>query len=124
MIDADGVEVRGRDRLRAAWSDCFRSFPDYHLGVKEWFQNGRTVGMFGTASGTFAIGGQLPAENRWRSPAAWRAVVRDHRIAQWQVYLDPVPAQRSMSGHRPESGPPDDAGPPEGRGSPTPTAGT
>jgi hypothetical protein len=100
MIDADGVEVRGRDRLRAAWVDCFRAFPDYHLGVKEWFQSGRTVGMFGTASGTFAVGDQLPAENRWRAPAAWRAVVREHQIAQWHVYLDRAPVLRSMGVRR------------------------
>jgi hypothetical protein len=117
-IDAEGVEVRGRDRLRTLWSDCFRAFPDYHLGVKEWFQNGRTVGMFGTASGTFAVGDQLPAENRWRAPAAWRAVVRDHRIAQWQVYLDRAPALKSMTGRRAESGRPVETGPPEGKGSP------
>jgi SnoaL-like domain len=100
MIDAQGLEVRGRDRLRAAWTDCFRSFPDYHLGVKEWFQNGRVVGMFGTASGTLAVGTVLPAENRWRAPAAWRAVVRDHLIAQWQVYLDREPILKVAGARR------------------------
>jgi SnoaL-like domain len=118
MIDADGAEVRGRDRLRAAWTDCFRAFPDYHLGVKEWFQNGRTVGMFGTASGTFAVAGQLPAENRWRAPAAWRAVVRDHQIALWQVYLDRAVALKTMGDRKAERGPAAEAAPPSGMGSP------
>jgi ketosteroid isomerase-like protein len=117
MIDADGIEVRGRDRLRSAWTDRFRAFPDYHLGVKEWFQSGRTVGMFGTASGTFAVGAQLPAENRWRAPAAWRAVVRDHRIAQWQAYLDPAPSLRSMDAHKLEPGRTGEPAAPPGNGS-------
>jgi ketosteroid isomerase-like protein len=123
MIDPDGVEVRGRDRLRAAWADLFRAFPDYHLGVKEWFQNGRTVGMFGVASGTFAVGEQLPAENRWKAPAAWRAVVRDHRIAQWQAFLDRAAAQRSMGARRAEPERAAEAAAPAGNGSPSPTAG-
>ncbi len=110
MIDAEGSEVRGRDRLRSVWAECFRSFPDYHLGVKEWFQNGRVVGMFGTASGTFAVGEHLPAENRWRAHAAWRVVVRDHQIAQWQVYLDREPALRAMGARRAAAGP-DEAAP-------------
>ncbi len=122
MIDADGAEIRGRDRLRAAWTDRFRAFPDYHLGVKEWFQNGRTVGMFGTASGTFAVGDQLPAENRWRTPAAWRAVVRDHQIALWQAYLDRAPALKTMGDRRVEAGPATGAAAAPGNGSPpTPT---
>jgi ketosteroid isomerase-like protein len=118
MIDSDGAEIRGRERLRAAWAECFRAFPDYHLGVKEWFQNGRTVGMFGIASGTFAVGGQLPAENRWRAPAAWRAVVRDHQIAVWQVYSDRAPALRSMEGHATDAGRVAAAASPPGNGSP------
>jgi SnoaL-like domain len=118
MIDAEGAEIRGRERLRAAWTDCFRSFPDYHLGVKEWFQSGRTVGMFGVASGTFAVGGQLPAENRWRTPAAWRAVVRDHQIAVWQVYYDRAPALKSMGAHKSDSGRAAEAASPPGNGSP------
>ena len=95
-VDGLGQEVRGREKLRELWAGYFRSFPDYHLAVKEWFQNGRVVGMFGTASGTFAVGTELPVENRWKVPAAWRAVVRDHQIAQWQVYVDSEPLWKLM----------------------------
>jgi hypothetical protein len=117
MIDADGTEIRGRDRLREAWTERFRAFPDYHLGVKEWFQNGRTVGMFGTASGTFAAGDQLLAEHRWRAPAAWRAVVREHQLALWQVYLDRAPVLKAMQRPKGASERPTEAGPPLGNGS-------
>jgi ketosteroid isomerase-like protein len=109
FTNAEGEEIRGKDRLRATWAGYFRSFPDYHLGVKEWFQNGRVVAMFGVASGTFAVGELLPAENRWKAPAAWRAVVRDHQIAQWQIYLDRAPILKVMGSKRPES--PRSAGP-------------
>lgn len=100
FVDALGQEIRGKARTRDAWAEYFRLFPDYHCGVKEWFQNGRVVAMFGTASGTFAVGGELPAERRWRIPAAWRAVVRDHLIALWQVYADNEPVWKATGAKR------------------------
>ncbi|MGB7124507.1 MAG: nuclear transport factor 2 family protein [Thermoplasmata archaeon] len=96
FVDGLGQEVRGRERLREAWRTYFEWFPDYHLGVKEWFQNGRVVGMFGTASGTYAVAGELPVRNRWRTPAAWRAVVREHQLSHWQVYADNEPVWKIM----------------------------
>lgn len=96
FVDGLGQEYRGREKLRESWRTYFEWFPDYHLGVKEWFQNGRVVAMFGVASGTFAVGTELPVENRWKAPAAWRAVVRDHTIAQWHVYLDSEPIWKRM----------------------------
>lgn len=96
FVDSLGQEVRGKERLREAWAAYFRWFPDYHLAVREWFQNGRVVAMFGTASGTFAVGPDLPAQNRWKTPAAWRAVVREHQLAQWQVYADLEPVWKVM----------------------------
>jgi hypothetical protein len=33
------------------------------------------VAIFGEAGGTIAASGKLPSENKWRTPAAWLAVV-------------------------------------------------
>jgi ketosteroid isomerase-like protein len=96
FVDGLGQEVRGRDRVREGWRAYFETFPDYHIGVKEWFQNGRVVAMFGIASGTYAVGTDLPAENRWKIPSAWRAVVRDRQIAHWQVFADNEPVWKMM----------------------------
>jgi len=96
FVDSLGQEVRGKERLRETWGSYFRSFPDYHLAVREWFQNGRVVAMFGTASGTLAAGSELPVQNRWKTPAAWRAVVREHLVTHWQVYADHEPMWKVM----------------------------
>ena len=96
FVDGLGQEVRGKEKMCEAWRTYFATFPDYHLAVREWFQNGRVIGMFGTASGTFAVGADLPVQNRWRVPAAWRAVVRDHLVAHWQVYADNEPVWKVM----------------------------
>jgi hypothetical protein len=86
FTDSLGQEVRGKERMREGWATYLVMFPDYHIGVKEWFQNGRVISLVGVASGTFAVNGNLPAENRWRIPAAWRVVVRDTQIAPvWKV---------------------------------------
>jgi ketosteroid isomerase-like protein len=97
FTDSVGQEVRGHERLREAWTSYFAMFPDYHIGIKEWFQNGRVVALFGQASGTFSVNGTLPAENRWKMPAAWRAIVRDNRIVQWQVFADNEPVRRVLA---------------------------
>lgn len=96
FVDGLGQEFRGKEKVRDGWAANFAWFPDYHLAVKEWFQNGRVVGMFGVASGTFAVGAELPVQNRWKSPAAWRAVIRDHQVAQWSVYSDSEPLWKVM----------------------------
>ena len=47
------------------------------------------------------VKGQLPKENHWSAPAAWRAVVRDGLIAEWQVYADIQSARKIMGVQNP-----------------------
>ena len=48
------------------------------------------------AQETLAADGEIKKENFWKMPAAWRAVVRDSKIAVWQVYADNEPARAVM----------------------------
>ena len=43
-----------------------------------------------------AIKGELPKANHWSASAAWRAVVRDALIAEWQAYADNQRARKTM----------------------------
>jgi hypothetical protein len=45
--------------------------PGDRIEVTRWMSDGNTIVAIGTAAGT---------------PAAWRAVIRDGRVAEWQVY--------------------------------------
>ncbi len=74
FVDSLGREIRGRERLREAWTAYFDSFPDYRILIEDHLEAGIVVGLFGTASGTFAIDGKLSPERRWKIPASWRAV--------------------------------------------------
>jgi ketosteroid isomerase-like protein len=97
FVDSLGQEIHGREKLRSAWRGYFDQFPDYHIDVKETFQTGRVVALVGTASGTMLVNGQARAENRWRVPAAWRAVIDQGRVVHWQVYADNEPARKVLA---------------------------
>jgi len=96
FVDGLGVEVHGREKLREAWTAYFGMFPDYHMDVRESFQSGPAVALIGTASGTYSVNGELPAHNRWKIPAAWRALVDHQRVAHWQVFTDSEPVWKVM----------------------------
>ncbi len=94
FVDGLGQEVRGKDRMREAWTSYFALFPDYRISVRDHLTLGPVVALFGTASGTYAVGTELPVHNRWSVPAAWRAVVREGLVVEWQVYADNEPVRR------------------------------
>lgn len=96
FVDSLGHEVRGVDRMQAAWTSYFALFPDYRITIREHLSLGQVVALFGTASGTLAEHGELPSRNRWTLPAAWRAVVREGRVVDWQVYADNQPVSELL----------------------------
>jgi uncharacterized protein (TIGR02246 family) len=97
FVDSLGNAVEGREKMRAAWVAYFRMVPDYSIAVEESLCDGPLVVMLGVAQGTFAAGGELRAENRWETPAAFRAVVEDGKVAEWRVYADNEPMRRLMA---------------------------
>jgi ketosteroid isomerase-like protein len=96
FIDSLGNRMEGAQKLRAAWEGYFKMVPDYTISHSEVFANGDTVAMFGSAQGTFSKNGQLRNEDFWKTPAGWRAVVKDGKIAVWQVFADNEPIRAVM----------------------------
>ena len=124
FIDSLGNRIQGAEKLRFAWTGYFKMVPDYSISHSEIFAEGNTVAVFGSAQGTFSKGeagsraepadqsagatgrmdhslaGRSGAtkieENVWKTPAAWRAVVKDGKIALWQVYADNEPIRAIM----------------------------
>jgi ketosteroid isomerase-like protein len=86
FIDAHGVEARGARLVRNAWKEYFEWFPDYKLVVERVLERGSEIAVFGLASGTY--GGGESRDRFWMLPAAWRAVVEDGLVKEWQVYCD------------------------------------
>jgi uncharacterized protein (TIGR02246 family) len=97
FTDGLGARVVGRAAMVEGWVAYFSQVPDYLIEIEDQLVSGDVVGLFGWASGTCAVEGNLPAANRWRIPAAWRALARQGRIARWQVFCDNQPVYRIMA---------------------------
>jgi ketosteroid isomerase-like protein len=91
FIDSLGSVRSGRGKMGAAWTGYFGMFPDYSVEINSAFSEGEVVVLLGRACATYAPDGNRRPENRWAVPAAWRAVVRDGLVAEWQVYADNAP---------------------------------
>ncbi len=104
--------VAGREKMRAAWAAYFRMVPDYTIAIEETYSDGPVVVMLGVAGGTYvhpsdqdlspgtpnyAPNGQLKPENRWKTPAALRAVIEAAKVSGWRVYADNDPMRRLMA---------------------------
>jgi ketosteroid isomerase-like protein len=96
FVDGLGQEVRGREHMEKGWLGYFAWFPDYTIKVDDAMSNGNVVAMFGSAQGTYAGKANLGAEAHWEIPAAWKAVVRDESVSEWQVYADNEPVWKVM----------------------------
>lgn len=84
FLDAHGNEVVGKEKMIAGWRGYFEWFPDYEIEVTDIFEHGEHFGLFGFAAGSF----QGKSDASWRLPAAWKAIVKDGRVALWQVFAD------------------------------------
>ena len=97
FIDSLGNTSKGRDKMRASWASYFRMVPDFTLTIEETFTDGPVVVMLGIAQGTYTPDGQLKAENRWSTPAAFRAFIEDRKVAEWRVYCDNEPIRQRIA---------------------------
>ena len=92
FIDSLGSRLSGLERLEQAWAGYFSLFPDYHIDIEAAAAQNAVVLASGFASATYAV-----SKKPWRIPAAWRAIVRNGQIAEWQVYADNKPVYELLS---------------------------
>jgi ketosteroid isomerase-like protein len=105
FTDSLGKSVHGREKMRAGWKDYYALCPDYGVAHEEIFQNGDLVAVFGSAGGTISANGQLPPENKWRTSAAWLAVVEKGLLKKWRVYADNKPVYDILAKSKPRQEP-------------------
>jgi ketosteroid isomerase-like protein len=92
FIDSLGSRLSGLERLEQAWTGYFALFPDYRIEVESAASQDSVALACGFASATHAA-----SQKTWRIPAAWRAIVKDGQIAEWQVYADNKPVYELLS---------------------------
>jgi uncharacterized protein (TIGR02246 family) len=96
FVDSLGNVVAGCEKMRAGWAAYFKMVPDYSIAIEECFCDGPVVLLVGVAEGTYAPGGIIQPENRWKTPVALRAQVEDGLVAEWRVYADNEPIREQM----------------------------
>jgi uncharacterized protein (TIGR02246 family) len=96
FVDSLGKVVEGRENMRMAWGSYFHMVPDYAIVPQETVCEGHVVILLGMAQGTYAPEGWLKAENRWETPAAFRALIKDGKVEEWRVYADNEPMRERM----------------------------
>lgn len=97
FVDSLGSVFSGRDAVSEGWRQYFRMVPDYYIDITQSFADSTDVVLIGLARGTYSRDGQLRPADAWQTPGAWRAVVRDDAVAEWQVYADNEPIRQRMA---------------------------
>ncbi|MGH8671274.1 MAG: nuclear transport factor 2 family protein [Burkholderiales bacterium] len=88
FVNVRGGSYSGRDEMRDSWLEFWEMFPDYRMEVEDMVQEDGVVAIFGVASGTYFIHGEMSEHNRWQAPAAWKASVEDGLVREWRIYTD------------------------------------
>jgi ketosteroid isomerase-like protein len=93
FVDSLGNRVHGAVSMEAGWRGYFAMCPDYRIEADDVMAEGSAVLGAGTASGT--IDGIA-----WRTPAAWKAVIRRGKVAEWRVFADNKPVYEILARRR------------------------
>jgi ketosteroid isomerase-like protein len=103
FVDSLGQAVSGRNNMRAGWRGYFAFCPDYWVSHEAIFEERSRVAVFGAAGGTVAVDKKMLPENKWRTPAAWLAIVEHGMVKEWRVYADNKPVYEIMARLRPKT---------------------
>ncbi len=90
FVDSLGNRVSGAKSMEAGWRGYFAMCPDYRIHAHQVLEEDGTVLAVGEAGGT--IDG-VP----WRTPAAWKAVIGDGKVAEWRVFADNKPVYEILA---------------------------
>jgi len=96
FIDSRGNVLAGCEKVRTGWEEYFRLVHDYSIELYESFSKGPVVVLLGVAQGSYAVDGQVTMEDRWSTPAAFRAFVEDGKVTEWRVFADNEPVRQRM----------------------------
>ena len=90
FVDSLGNHVASGAAMEAGWRGYFGMCPDYWIRADHVLVDGAVVMAVGEAGGT--IDG-----SSWRIPAAWKAVIRDGKVAEWRVFADNKPVYEILA---------------------------
>ena len=84
FVDGLGNRAAGAETMKAGWRGYYAMCPDYWIRADDVVADGSLVLAVGEAGGT--IDGVA-----WQTPAAWKAMIREGKVAEWHVFADNKP---------------------------------
>lgn len=90
FVDSLGHRVQGSSQMEVGWRGYFAMCPDYWIRIDNVIAEGAIVLAAGEAGGT--IDG-----TQWHTPAAWKAVVREAKVAEWHVFAENKPVYEILA---------------------------
>jgi len=93
FVDSVGNRAHSAATMEAGWRGYFAMCPDYWIHTDHVMAEKRVVLAVGEAGGT--IDGVA-----WRAPAAWKALIRDGKVAEWRVFADNKPVYEILARRR------------------------
>ncbi len=90
FIDSLGRRVEGAKSMEAGWRGYFAMCPDYCIRTDNVITKDNVVLAEGEAAGSID-------NTHWKTPAAWKAVIREGKIAEWQVFADNKPVYEILA---------------------------
>jgi ketosteroid isomerase-like protein len=90
FVDSVGNHVKGAISMEVGWRSYFTMCPDY------WIQTDDAIAECGTVLAVGEAGGTLDGV-AWRTPAAWKAVIRDGTVQEWRVFADNKPVYEILA---------------------------
>lgn len=91
FTDSLGNIYRGKETMIKGWAEYLSLFPNYKIETDEIYENENKIMFTGKASGTYSRVENFLEENHWEINAAWRALVINGKIKEWQVFGDNKP---------------------------------
>ena len=93
FVDSLGNRVEGAAAMESGWRGYFAMCPDY------WIRADHTAIDGGVVLATGEAGGTIDGVS-WRIPAAWKAVLRDGKVAEGSVFADNKPVYEILARRR------------------------
>ena len=90
FVDSVGNRAPSATSMEAGWRAYFAMCPDYRIRTDHVMADGGAVLAVGEAGGT--IDGVS-----WKTPAAWKAVIRDGKVKEWRVFADNKPVYEILA---------------------------
>jgi ketosteroid isomerase-like protein len=90
FIDSLGNRVTGAAPMERGWRGYFAMCPDY------WIRIDHLICQNGIALAAGEAGGTIKGIE-WKTPAAWKAAIREDKVAEWQVFADNKPVYEILA---------------------------